>query len=176
MAVVKANSRVTVREKLYRAAIGHMVKRGWAVHREFGLNGRARRGGQGHYRADLFCNTLKGKYAAIEIKSSVSDLRADKKLHNYCGYCHRLWIVTTETVWKKMKDKYPFPEGCGVLVLSMKTGLLRSVRRTKEYDLGDDVWRSIAMRLSYRTAEFSRRNTVRRRVYLTEAEEKASGT
>lgn len=159
----KPSERVQVREALYKAAIGHFTYLGHSVNREFGLN---RKWGEGvHLRSDLFTTTLKGYFTCVEIKSGWADLSADSKLHLYQPFCHRLFIVTTAECWEKAKDKYPFPDGCGVLVLDRLSGYLRSVRKCRYSEMDDDTWTEIVLRIAWRNGAYSKRNTKRYRVY-----------
>lgn len=164
MAIVpQVSERVRVREALYKATIGHFAKLGHSIHREVGLNRSNSR--DGHLRADVFTTTLRGYFTVIEVKSCWEDLRVDSKMHKYGPYCHRMFVVTTEECWAKAKDKYPFPDGCGVLVLSRTSGYLRSVRKCRTTDMDDDMWTEIVLRIAWRGGAYSKRNTRRNRVY-----------
>ena len=156
------SSRKTITEALTKAAVMHMVRYGFAIHKEIGLS----RGGT--LRADLLCLNFKKKLVVMEVKSSVSDYNTDQKWPKYLSLCDQLVFVMPEHVWHKLKDKPK--RGVGVLVLCEKTGHLKSVQRAATQELLDEETRDyLILRMAYRSAEFSKRNVKRRtRVYLTE--------
>lgn len=162
MATTPKLSRKTVTEALTKAAVMHMVRYGFAIHKEIGLS----RGGT--LRADLLCLNFKKKLVVMEVKSSLADLNTDSKWPKYLSLCDQLVFVMPESVWHKLKDKPG--RGAGVLVLDEKTGHLRSVQRATTQDILDDETRDyLILRMAYRSAEYSKRNVKRRtRVYLNE--------
>lgn len=77
-----------------------MIDHGHAVLPELSLaNGR---------RADLVVMTKKGAVWIIEIKSSIDDLRVDKKWPDYRDYCDRLYFATHPDV---PQDIFPIDAG-----------------------------------------------------------------
>jgi hypothetical protein len=62
-------------------------------------------------RADLMVLTAKGEFWIIEIKSSIEDLRVDRKWPEYRAYCDRLFFATLPDVPMEI-----FPEDCGFIV------------------------------------------------------------
>ena len=62
-------------------------------------------------RADLMALTDKGEFWIIEIKSSIEDLKVDRKWPEYRAYCDRLYFATLADVPMEI-----FPEDCGFIV------------------------------------------------------------
>ena len=162
MATTPKLSRKTVTEALTKAAVMHMVRYGFAIHKEIGLS----RGGT--LRADLLCLNFKKKLVVMEVKSSLADFNTDQKWPKYLSLCDQLVFVMPEHVWHKLKVKPA--RGAGVLVLCEKTGHLKSVQRAATQELLDEETRDyLILRMAYRSAEYSKRNVKRRtRVYLNE--------
>lgn len=169
MAVVKKkkSSRVDTREALYKAAIGHAVKKGYGVIREFGLNRKIGRDRAAqHLRADLHLMTLRGSIHIFEIKSCVADLKGDHKLHLYVPYAHRLTVICDQKTWKWAKVNYKFPPSCGVMILDPASGYLKSVRPTRPVNMTDEAFQEAILRRAFRGSTYTRNNTRRYRVFL----------
>ncbi|MEM6463552.1 MAG: MmcB family DNA repair protein [Pseudomonadota bacterium] len=62
-------------------------------------------------RADLISLSEKGEFWIIEIKSSVEDLKADKKWSDYHHHCDRLFFATHSGVPLEI-----FPTECGMIL------------------------------------------------------------
>ena len=62
-------------------------------------------------RADLLCVTDKGEVWIVEIKTSVEDLRADRKWPDYRLHCDRLFFATHPGVPAEI-----FPPSCGLIL------------------------------------------------------------
>jgi hypothetical protein len=62
-------------------------------------------------RADLMVLTPKGEFWIVEIKSSIEDLKVDRKWPEYRAYCDRLFFATLPDVPMEI-----FPEDCGFIV------------------------------------------------------------
>ncbi|RZN12613.1 DNA repair protein MmcB-related protein [Bradyrhizobium genosp. SA-3] len=62
-------------------------------------------------RADLVALNERGEIWIIEIKSSVEDLRADQKWHEYRAHCDRLFFAFTQDLPCEI-----FPEDTGLIV------------------------------------------------------------
>ncbi len=62
-------------------------------------------------RADLMALTAKGEFWIIEIKSSIEDLKVDRKWPEYRTFCDRLFFATLPDVPMEI-----FPEDCGFIV------------------------------------------------------------
>ena len=92
MATSKTLDRKAVTEALTKAAVMHMVRYGFAIHKEIGL------GRGGLVRADLLCLNFKKKLVVMEIKSSVSDFSSDQKWPKYLSLCDQLVFVMPEHV------------------------------------------------------------------------------
>ena len=163
MATSKTLDRKAVTEALTKAAVMHMVRYGFAIHKEIGL------GRGGLVRADLLCLNFKKKLVVMEIKSSVSDFSSDQKWPKYLSLCDQLVFVMPEHVWHRLGVSGNRPgRGAGVLILEEKTGHLKSVQIAKTLGVLDEETRDyLILRMAYRSAEFSKRNVKRRtRIYL----------
>lgn len=62
-------------------------------------------------RADLVALNDRGEIWIVEIKSSVEDLRADQKWHEYRAHCDRLFFAFTQNLPCEI-----FPEQTGLIV------------------------------------------------------------
>jgi hypothetical protein len=62
-------------------------------------------------RADLVALNERGEIWIVEIKSSVDDLRADQKWHEYRAHCDRLFFAFTQDLPCEI-----FPEQTGLIV------------------------------------------------------------
>jgi hypothetical protein len=62
-------------------------------------------------RADLVALNERGEIWIVEIKSSVEDLRADQKWHEYRAHCDRLFFAFTQDLPCEI-----FPEQTGLIV------------------------------------------------------------
>lgn len=62
-------------------------------------------------RADLVALNDRGEIWIVEIKSSVEDLRADQKWHEYRAHCDRLFFAFTQVLPCEI-----FPEQTGLIV------------------------------------------------------------
>lgn len=65
----------------------------------------------GGRRADLVALTANGQFWIIEIKSSVEDLRADRKWQDYRAHADRLYFATHPQVPTEL-----FPADCGFIL------------------------------------------------------------
>lgn len=88
---------------LARGVARALAQRGFATLTEFALaNGR---------RADLLALGRDGELVIVEIKSSVTDFRADRKWPDYLDFCDRLFFA--------VPDGFPvelIPEECGLIM------------------------------------------------------------
>lgn len=142
------------------AAIYWASVKKYAVFKEVGVIRRGRR------RADILAVNWYGGIIIAEVKSGIADLRSDKKMHNYQGYCNAFYLVVGLDTWNLIKKKgYSLPEGTGVLALG-PSGILRSVKRAKRRDLSDKVVRDTMMRMVWRSATHTKLNTRKERVSL----------
>ena len=62
-------------------------------------------------RADLVALYVRGEIWIVEIKSSVEDLRADQKWHEYRAHCDRLFFAFMQDLPCEI-----FPEGTGLII------------------------------------------------------------
>lgn len=152
-------TRTEITARLTRAAIEHFVKLRFGVYKELGLV----KGGL--LRGDLVCINYRKKIIVVEVKSSAADFRADQKWPLYLGLADQLIFVVPESLWRSGKMTSP-GRGAGVMVLSEKTGHLKSVVKATMLDLEDATRESIILRMAFR-GDFTKRNVKRRtRVYL----------
>jgi len=155
----------TVADLLKKAAVGHFIKKGYGCNVELGI---AR---WGKYKADMVGVSFKGHVVIAEIKSSVADFKGDLKKNNaYMDMCNQAFYVMTEDTHQKLanyivENKEHYSQW-GILVLDSKTGFLRSVKAAKNRKMDGKIKREIILRMAWRNATFSRRNTRRLRVFI----------
>lgn len=124
----------------------------------------------GKLRADVVAINLRGEIIVCEVKSGRADFVVDKKFESYLPYCNRMYFmfhdVHLNADW--LTSKYPLFRqlGIGVMALSSKTGFARVVVYAKRRSMKKGIKKSIILRIAFRNAQFSKRNTRRQRVYL----------
>jgi hypothetical protein len=127
----------------------------------------------GGRRADVIGCKISGDLVMIEIKSSVADFRSDAKWHEYLPFVDRFYIAFTEDVARKI-NKNPelmarIPKRVGILVLSSKTGFMRSAKSAKRVPVAPDIRLTTLARLAWRAGDLSKRtNRQRKRVFIAE--------
>lgn len=125
----------------------------------------------GGRRADVIGNKISGDLVMIEVKSSVADFRSDSKWHEYLPFADRFYLAFTEDVARKIK-KNPelmarIPKRVGILVLSSKTGYMRTVKPAKRVDVSPDTRVTTLARLAWRAGDLSKRtNRQRQRIFI----------
>jgi hypothetical protein len=75
-------------------------------------------------RVDVIGLNAEGIFAVVEIKSSIEDFRADRKWHEYLGFCERFYFAVPE--------QFPteaIPPHCGLIVAD---GFGAAIRRDSE--------------------------------------------
>lgn len=92
-------------------------------------------------RADLIALTRGGEFWIVEIKSSVEDLKADRKWPDYRTHCDRLFFATHPEVPADI-----FPEGCG-FILSDGYGA-EIVREAPEHRLAGATRKALMLRFA----------------------------
>lgn len=93
-------------------------------------------------RADLLAIGRKGEIWIIEVKSSLADLRADRKWPEYRDFCDRLFFATAPEV-----DQSPFPEDAG-LILSDGFGA-DIIRAAPEHKLAGARRKAVTLRFAH---------------------------
>jgi hypothetical protein len=92
-------------------------------------------------RADLIALTRGGEFWIVEIKSSVEDLRADRKWPDYRAHCDRLFFATHPAVPADI-----FPDACG-FILSDGYGA-EIVREAPEHKLPGATRKALMLRFA----------------------------
>lgn len=95
-------------------------------------------------RADLVALGSGGEVWIVEIKSSLEDLRGDRKWPDYRAHCDRLFFATTRDV-----PPAAFPEAAGLIVADAFGALI--VREAPDHRLAPASRRSMMLRFA-RTA------------------------
>ena len=154
--------RKSVTQLLLKAATGYFVKKTMGVNIEVGVMP------WGSRRVDLVALSTKGHVVIAEIKSSLSDLKSDSKMHEYIPHCNQMYLVVSQDMYEKYTDYVVERAGkeIGVLVLDEETGWLRSVKNASNRNMNPKDKRTIILRLAFRGAKFSKRNTRRTRVFI----------
>ena len=115
----------------------------WAVHFEVGLC----KGGR--FRADVLAMAMNGYMVLVEVKSSVADFRADKKMEAYTKYCNQAYLACTQEVYDKIKDKV-LPS-FGVLVVGESSCWV--VKKAKKRTVHHKTKLNVITRMAYRSAD-----------------------
>ena len=132
-----------------KAAVGHYYKKKKrAVYTELGLCRR------GRLRADVFAMAMNGFTVIVEAKSSVADYRADKKMEQYRGYCHQLYLALPELVYTKVRAT--IPAGIGVFIMDEDLQI-KSIKAARKRELDPEVVLSLAIRAAFRSQDNPRR-------------------
>lgn len=92
-------------------------------------------------RADLVALTAKGEFWIIEIKSSIEDLRADRKWQDYRTHADRLYFGTHPDVPAEL-----FPADCG-FILSDGYGA-EIIREAPEHRIAPATRRAMMLRFA----------------------------
>lgn len=129
-------------EDIRQVVAGFYTKKRWAVHFEVGLC----KGGR--YRADVLAMSMGAYLVIVEVKSSVADFRADKKMHEYLKYCNQLYVACTPDVYEKIKTKV-LPQ-IGIIVCSENRA--RVVKRAKRSEVHHKTKLNVVTRMAYRSA------------------------
>ena len=154
--------RKTITQLLLKATIGYYVKKTHGVNVEVGVMPWGKR------KVDLIAISTKGHIVIAEIKSGLADLKSDDKMHEYLPFCNQMVLVVSQDCYEKHKDYILERTGkdIGVLILSRESGFLTSVKPARTRNMLPLDKRSIILRLAFRGAKFSKRNSRRNRVFL----------
>jgi hypothetical protein len=139
------------------------VQRDLAVNREIAVLPWGKR------RADILAMNFKGtRVVIVEIKSSVADLRGDKKWHEYLPHSTQMYFAFTRDTWDKIKKKdlVPADKSVGILVLDPFPNYwhysVKVARKAKIRELDQQAIHGLALRLAYRGAKYRNKDDVRR--------------
>jgi hypothetical protein len=110
----------------------------------------------GRLRADVLVLAMTGHIVVVEVKSSVSDFRTDKKLLHYRPYCDQLYIALNREVYAKVKSE--IPEGVGVFIFNPDDGRTApKVLRAKNVGVDEEVRKNIVIRAAFRNSDNTNR-------------------
>lgn len=130
-----------------------------AVYFELGLNK------SGRLRADVFALAMNGYMVIVEVKSSVADFRADKKMESYFDFANQMYLATPEKVYAKIKGD--LLEGLGVFIMSDDGRSILKVKAAKRYEIDDETILNMAIRCAFRDSDTSTRKNKNAKAQLT---------
>lgn len=145
--------RTEIANNIKKTVARRFKKKKRAVFFELGVN----KGGK--LRADVLALAMNGHVVIVEVKSSVSDFRTDKKMKGYLPYCQQFYLAVTAKVYAKIKDE--IIEGAGVLILSADGTHINKVTRAKNRKLDPDISYNLAIRAAFRNSDTNNRKNVR---------------
>ncbi len=151
-------NRKEITKLLTKAAAMHFTKRGYAVNTEVGLLRK------GKLRADVYCFALNCFSVIVEVKSSKADFDTDKKHTEYRNYASQMYILLPT---RKLADYVADKVDCGVLYLCESTGHIKCRKPSTKIEVDPLITMNMVLRMGYRGAEYTKRNTRRTRVFLT---------
>ena len=134
-------------DQIKQLVTAYWTRKRWAVHSEVGLCRR------GRLRADLVAISMGSYIVVVEVKSSVADFKADKKVLNYVPYCDKLYFAMSQDVY--IKVSHLVPSGVGVFVVSDRLKV-RVKKRAVQHPVADKVRLNIMTRMAYRSADFTK--------------------
>jgi hypothetical protein len=150
--------RKEITKALQKATVGWLVKRGYGVTVELGVMPWGRR------KVDVIGIKGDGHIVIAEIKSCKADFTTDKKMLDYLPFCDQFVLVTTTDCWKEIEPMVT-EKRIGARVLGAD-GYLVSVRPAPNVKMDGKTRKSIVLRIAYRNATFSKRNTRRTKVFI----------
>jgi len=134
-----------MKAELIKNAVAHYFKKKlWFVNYEVGLC----KGGR--LRADVVAVNMGSQIAVIEVKSSVSDFKTDKKMAKYVPFADKTYVACDSPTYAKIKDL--ILPGLGVFLVS-SSGKARVIRRPKAREVKPEIRLNIITRLAYRTGD-----------------------
>lgn len=113
---------------------------------------------KGRYRADVLALAMTGHTICVEVKSSVADFRADRKMQFYLPYCNKFYLACQKSVWDKIDFDIP---GAGVFIMSEDCSRVLKVIRAQNRDIDPDIVFNLAIRAAFRNADNSTRKNKR---------------
>ncbi len=130
-------------DQIKQAVTRYWIKKLWVVHSEVGLC----KGGR--LRADLLAISMGAHLVVVEVKSSVADFRADKKVLSYIPFSDRLYFAFSDVVYAKVR--HLVPKGVGVFVVNSKTFNVRIKSRAVYHEVDAKVRLNVVTRMAYRS-------------------------
>lgn len=158
------SDRKIITQGLTKAAVGHWVKKRFGVNTEVGVIPWGKR------KVDVIAIAMNGFIVIAEIKSGYADLKSDTKLLDYLPFCNQMILVVMESFWESHTDYIRERAGkdIGIMVLKRTTGHLKAVKKAPVRKMSGKNKKTIVLRLAWRGAAFSKRNTHRTRVFIEE--------
>jgi hypothetical protein len=148
-------------ETLTKAAMHYFVKKNYGVSIEIAVKE------WGKLRADIVALNKKAEIVIVEVKSCKEDYIADCKMHHYLPYCNRQYLlVYYKDSW--ISDYYAVLKELGIgIMLLEEDGYVKVLKNAKYRPMKGTVKKDIIVRMAWRGAQYSKRNTKRRlRCYL----------
>jgi hypothetical protein len=145
--------RAEIADRIKRTVAKRFKRKRRAVYFEMGVN----RGGR--LRADVLALAMNGHLVIVEVKSSVADFRADKKMAGYLPFCNQFYLATTRKVYKKIKDD--IIDQAGVFIISDDGLSITKVMRARNRKLDQDISYNLAIRAAFRNSDTNNRKNVR---------------
>jgi len=105
----------------------------------------------GRLRADVLALAMNGYLVIVEVKSSVADFRADKKMDQYEEYCNQSYVAMPQAVYAKVKEKV-LP-GWGVFIMTDDGTRILKVKGAKPFEVEPETARSLYIRAAFRSAD-----------------------
>jgi hypothetical protein len=105
----------------------------------------------GRLRADVLALAMNGYLVIVEVKSSVADFRADKKMDQYEPYCNQSYVAMPESVHRKVKEKV-LP-GWGVFIMTEDGSKIIKVKGAKPFEVEPEIATSLYIRAAFRSAD-----------------------
>jgi hypothetical protein len=109
----------------------------------------------GRLRADLLVLAMTGHTVVVEVKSSVSDFRTDKKMRKYLAFASQAYVAMTKGTYLKVADEID-PE-FGVFIMSKDGLTIRKVKRARNRVIKPEVAQNLAIRAAFRSMDKSGR-------------------
>lgn len=138
---------------LKKMVVMHWVKKGYSCFVEQGLNRN------GRLRGDVVAMNLYGRVIITEIKSCKADLSTDTKWYGYREFADQLYMAWPNDFGVEL------PPDVG-LILPNSRGHMTVKRRAKIVPMKGTVRKSLIIRLAWRAGTFSKRNTIRTKVFI----------
>ncbi len=126
-----------------------LQRRRMAVSFEVGLVKR------GRLRADVLGLNLRRNVVIVETKSSIGDLRSDKKWHKYLPLCSQFYFCLDVPTYNKGRHLIPEDSGAGIMVVG-SSGKMTIVRPAKTRPLDTETLLNLSLRLNYRSSDRQR--------------------
>jgi|JRYH01.1.fsa_nt_gb hypothetical protein len=150
----RSATRATIAHNIKLAIAQRYKKKRRAVYFEIGVNKR------GRLRADIFVMAMTGHIVIVEVKSSVADFRADKKMDGYLEYCNQFYLAVPKPVYQKIKDEI-MPQA-GIFIMSEDGAHVRKlVKKARNRPLEPTVAHNLAIRAAFRNSDTNNRKNVR---------------